>query len=201
MTEKMTKSFDWENIKEVVRRSENIGMGYADEATIIKILKQRAIELAKEPSIKMDVELIEIIEFQLSNEIYGFELGYVKEVYPLKEFTPVPCTPPLIVGIVNVRGKVVSVVDIRKFFSLPDKGITDFNKIILIENSEMQFGVLADSIVDVCSVRVDELQKEVPRVKSISDEFLKGVTNDGVIILNCEKILTDKRFIVKDEIG
>ena len=171
-----------------------------DKVSMENILIQRAAALAKEPVIEPDVEMIDIIEFQLSNEIYAFELKFVKEVYPLNEYTPVPCTPKLIVGIVNVRGRVISVIDIRKFFSLPDKGITDFNKIIIIENSSMQFGVLADSIVDVCSVRIDELQKDVPLTNKINGEFLKGVTNEGIIILNCEKLLSDNRFIIKEEI-
>ncbi|MCL5990783.1 MAG: chemotaxis protein CheW [Bacteroidetes bacterium] len=201
MINKPAKSFDWNRVKEVVLRTEDIGKDMVDSTTVKKILKQRASELAKEPDTIKDVERIDIIEFQLSNEVYAFELDFVKEVYPLKEFTPVPCTPQLIVGIVNVRGKVVSVVDIRKFFSLPDKGITDFNKIIIIDNSVMHFGVLADSIVDVCSVRIDELQTELPQVKGISSEFLKGVTKNGVIILNTDKILKDKRFVVKEEIA
>ncbi|OGU40344.1 MAG: hypothetical protein A2X61_11045 [Ignavibacteria bacterium GWB2_35_12] len=200
MTKSSSKSFDWDKVKDVVLRAENLSKGFADSTTVKSVLKQRAALLAKEPRVVMDIEQLDIIEFQLSNEVYAFELCYVKEVYPLKEFTPVPCTPALIVGIVNVRGRVVSVVDIRRFFSLPDKGISDFNKIIIIENSDMQFGVLADSIVDVCPVRVDELQTELPQAKGISSDFLKGVTKDGVIILNTEKILTDKRFVIKEEV-
>ncbi|MBI5325478.1 MAG: purine-binding chemotaxis protein CheW [Ignavibacteriae bacterium] len=200
MIKTSSKKFDWEKVKEVVLNAENLNMGFINSETTKRVLKQRAEILAREPKIVMDVELIDIIEFQLSGETYAFELDFVKEVCPLKEYTQVPCTPSLIVGVVNVRGKVVSVVDIRKFFSLPDKGISDFNKIILIENTEMQFGVLADSITDVCSVRVDELQTELPQVKGINSEYLKGVTMGGVIILNTEKILTDKNFVIKDEV-
>jgi purine-binding chemotaxis protein CheW len=65
-------------------------------------------------------EYIEVVEFLLAHEKYGIESKCVREVYPLKELTPVPCTPSFVRSIINVRGKILSVIDIKKFFELPE---------------------------------------------------------------------------------
>src|SRR5665647_1033115 len=89
-----------------------------------KILIARAQALARQPE-KEEVAAgrIEIIEFLLAYERYGIESSYIGEVYPLKDLTPIPCTPPFVLGVMNVRGKIISVIDMRKFFELPDKGL------------------------------------------------------------------------------
>ena len=99
-----------------------------DPEEINTILKERAKDLAEEPRQEdMGEGQLELVEFILAYEKYGIESSFVREVYPLKEFTPVPCTPSFIFGITNVRGKLISVMDIKEFFGLPSKGLTDLN--------------------------------------------------------------------------
>ena len=81
------------------------------------ILKARAKALALEPEReKRKGEYLEVVEFLLAYETYAIETAYVREVYPLKELTVLPCTPPFVLGIINVRGQILSVIDIKKFF-------------------------------------------------------------------------------------
>ena len=101
---------------------------------------------------------MEIVEFLLARERYGIEASYVREVYPLNDLTPVPCVPPFVLGIINVRGQIISVIDIKKFFDLPEKGLGDLNKVIIIESDDMEFGILADEIVGIGKLRQEELQ-------------------------------------------
>ena len=81
-----------------------------------EILKARARALARESGAGTVVQTIEVIEFLLAYERYAMELDHVREVFPLKEITPLPGTPPFVLGIINVRGQIVSVVDLKKFF-------------------------------------------------------------------------------------
>lgn len=92
----------------------------------IKILKHRARMLSRKPEyIKENQDTIEVVEFVLAYENYAIESVYIGEVYPLKEFVTIPCTPDFVVGIINVRGRIISIIDLKKFFDLPEKGIAD----------------------------------------------------------------------------
>lgn len=166
------------------------------------ILKARARALAREGKDKeAPEESIEVVEFLLAYERYGIESSYVREVYPLKELTPLPCTPPFVLGIINVRGRIVSVIDIKKFFDLPEKGLTDLNKVIIIHNDAMEFGILADVVLGVRSVLVKEIQPSLPTLIGVREEYLKGVTPDRLVILDAGKLLADKGIIVHGEVG
>lgn len=209
--EKRKTAIDW---TEVHRRLKNalvaIERGWAPTLEENKkILKARAKALAGEPEEKETAgESIEVVEFLLSYERYGIESSYVREVYPLKELTPLPCTPPFVLGIINVRGQILSVIDIKKFFDLPEKGLTDLNKVIILHSDRpalsraegMEFGILADVMLGVRNVFLSELQPSLPTLTGIREEYLKGITGDRVVILDAGKLLSDKKITVQEEV-
>jgi purine-binding chemotaxis protein CheW len=163
------------------------------------ILKARARALAKEPEQAVAARsFIEITEFRLASETYGIESSFVREVYPLKDFTPLPGVPPFVLGIVNVHGQILSVVDLKKFFNLPDKGLGELNKVIILHNGRMEFGILADAVLGTQSVPHDAIQAPPVTVTGIGAEYLKGVTGERVILLDAQKILDDKKIIVNE---
>ena len=162
-------------------------------------LKMRAIELAKEPEQKKEtLTTIEIIEFTLAAESYGIESAFVREVYPLKDFTPLPGVPSFILGIVNVRGQILPVVDLKKFFKLPEKGLGELNKVIILRDERMEYGILADMVIGTKVIYGEEVLPVPPTVTGIGEEYLKGVTKENLIILNSEKLLSDKNIVVND---
>lgn len=190
-----------------------------------KILRARAKALAREPERKEAAEeYVEVIEFLLAHERYGLESRFVREVYPLKELTPLPGTPPFVLGLVNVRGQILSVIDLKKFFDLPEKGLTDLNKLIILDSGGlalsastlrqaqggaslsvnsaegMAFGVLADAVLGVRPIPARELQPSLPTLTGIREEFLKGVTRERVVILDAERLLSSKDIIVHEEV-
>jgi len=166
-----------------------------------KILKARAKALAQESKGKETAEIyIEVVEFLLAYEKYGIESSYVREIYPLKELTPMPCTPPFVLGVINVRGQILSVIDIKKFFDLPEKGLTDLNKVIILQSDRMEFGILADVVLGVRNVLLSELQPSLPTLTGIREDYLKGVTGEQVVILDAEKLLSDKKITVHEEV-
>ncbi|MCL5028935.1 MAG: chemotaxis protein CheW [Bacteroidetes bacterium] len=166
-----------------------------------RILNERANNLSKESkSLKSDEIIIEVIEFLLANEKYGIETSFVKEVLPLKNLTPLPLAPQFLLGITSVRGAILPVFDLKKFFDLPDKSLTDFNKLIIIHSDEIDIGILADSIIDIAIIDESEIQTTLPVLSGIQADFLKGITKNYLIVLDCYKILHDKRIIVHDEL-
>lgn len=163
------------------------------------ILAARARALAAEPARDEAGEKTEIVEFLLAYERYGIETSYVREVHPLKDLTPVPCTPAFVLGIINVRGRILSIVDLKKFFDLPEKGLGELNKVIILKSDNMEFGILADTIAGVRAVPLASLQRAIPTLTGVREEYLKGITPDRVAVLDAEKILADKRIIVDEQ--
>jgi purine-binding chemotaxis protein CheW len=165
------------------------------------ILKNRAIVLAHEPEQKkVDSAVCEIITFTLAAETYGIESAFVREVYPLKDYTSLPGVPPFIFGIINVRGQILPVIDLKKFFNLPEKGLGELNKVIILCNDQMEFGILADVVHGTQTIEVEDIQVEPFTISGIGEEYLKGVTKESLIVLNAERILSDKSIIVIEEV-
>ncbi|MCL5031131.1 MAG: chemotaxis protein CheW, partial [Bacteroidetes bacterium] len=142
-----TAKVDWDEIKRKLESGNQllINNSLLPIEQKQKILRDRAKVFAKEPKNNVDTEnTIEVIQFSLAYEIYGIETFFIREVFPLKEFTPLPSTPAFLLGITNVRGKILPVIDIKKFFNLPVKGLSDLNKLIVLSNASIEFAVLAD---------------------------------------------------------
>jgi purine-binding chemotaxis protein CheW len=179
------------------KRTENADSDLKTKQT----LRNRARELAEAVADEAESEkAIEIVEFSLAYERYGIESSFVREVYPMKEFTQVPCTPNFILGIINVRGQVMSVVDIRRFFELPVQGLTDLNRVVVVQWNRMDMGILADRILGVKRVPIIEIQPSLPTLTGVRTDYLRGVTSDRMVLLDVPKMLGDKRFFVNEEI-
>jgi purine-binding chemotaxis protein CheW len=164
-------------------------------------LKNRAIAMAQEPVQKRAASAnIDVIVFTLAAESYGIESFFVREVYPLRDFTPLPGVPSYIFGIINVRGQILPVVDLKKFFNLPEKGLGDLNRVIILYNDKMEFGILADVVHGIQDIELEDLLVVPPTVTGIGEEYLKGVTKEHVVVLDAESILNDKKIIVNEEV-
>jgi purine-binding chemotaxis protein CheW len=166
-----------------------------------KILAARAKALSRQPEKEEPAaERIEIVEFVLAQERYGIELSYIGEIYPLKDLTEIPCTPPFVLGVMNVRGNIISVIDMRKFFQLTDNGLSDLNKVIIVRNDTMEFGILADAVLGVRWLSLARLLPSLPTLTDIRSDYLKGVTGDRLVVLDGGKILSDRGIVVHEDV-
>ena len=165
-----------------------------------RILRARARALAHPPSPAAPSTMLELLEFRLASERYAVESRLVQEVHPLRDLTPVPCTPPFVLGIVNVHGRILPVLDLKKFFDLPERGLTDLHRIILVRGNDLELGLLADVIVGVRSVEADSLQPSLPTLTGIRADFLKGVSDERLVVLDLDRILLDPKIIVHEEV-
>ena len=164
------------------------------------ILKARAFALAQEPKqAPIAHQYIEIIVFRLASETYGIESAFVQETYSLNDITPLPGVPPFVLGIAKVRGQILSIVDLKKFFGIPESGLGQLNILVILRNEHMKFGILADEILGVHSIAVNTIQTAPPTVSGIGSEYLRGVTAEHIIILDAQKILSDERIIVHQQ--
>jgi purine-binding chemotaxis protein CheW len=166
-----------------------------------RILRARAQALARAPRpAPVPGTMLELLEFRLASERYALESRHVEEVHPLRELTPLPCTPPFILGIVNVRGRILPVMDLKKFFDLPERGVTDLHRIILVRGHGLELGLLADVIVGVRSVAAESLQPSLPTLTGIRADYLKGISEERLVVLDLDRLLSDPKIIVHEEV-
>jgi len=197
------RNVDWAGVHgrlEAVGERLSSGWNPPPEKTA-EILHTRARELAQEPTMEEpETGSLEIVEFLLAYERYGMETAFVREVYPLRELAPLPGTPAFVLGIINVRGRMLSVLDLKKFFGLPEKGLTDLNKVIVARSPAMEIGILADTILGVKKIQRKSIQPPLPTLVGIREQYLRGITGDHGIILDAGKLLSDKKLVVHEEI-
>lgn len=165
-----------------------------------RILRERARRLAARDGIADGAGSIEVLEFGLAGERYALEAVHVDDVVPLRELTPLPCTPGFLRGVVNVRGRLVGVVDLKKFFGLPERGITDLHRVVLLRSADLEVGLLADTVEGVSPLELHAIQPSLPTLTGIRETYVRGVTSERVIFLDVGAILSDRRIVVDEEV-
>ena len=170
-----------------------------EEANAILKSRARALAELRIPE-KTEEESVEVLEFLLAGETYAVETSYISETFPLIDFTPLFCTPLFVTGIINVRGRIVSIIDLRRFFELPVVGLSNLNRVIIVRDGNMEFGILADGIIGVRSLPLQGLQPPLPTLTGIREEITRGVTGERLVLLDMGKILADRRLVVHEEV-
>jgi len=123
--------------------------------------------------------------FLLSGETYAVSIEYVQEIIKPKEITEIPHTPEFLRGVVNLRGKIVPVIDLRRRFGLPGNEITKSTRIVVVRSQEQVIGLLVDSVMSVQPIHEKKIEA-VPDMLSgpVDSDFFDGVANlDGVIVI------------------
>lgn len=165
-----------------------------------QILRRRAIDLAEEPiSEEPLTSIVQIIIFTLSGEKYAIESSSVREVRQLRDLTPLPCTPPFVLGIVNIRGQILSVIDIRHLFHVSISAISNMNRLIITRSNHMEMGFLADEILGVHQIAKEAVQEVIPVQSGVRARYLKGFTAERVPILDVAAIMEDERIVVNEK--
>ncbi|GAB6179504.1 hypothetical protein JCM14036_08230 [Desulfotomaculum defluvii] len=190
----------WDKLKERLLKAQRIPDGSLHEEKK-RILRLRAEILAQEIQ-KQDIEVcLEVVQFTLSGEQYALESKYIREVFPLRDITPLPCTPDFVMGVVNVRGQIVSVLDFKKIFKLPQKGEVKIPKVMVLHCSDMEFGMLVDEITGTGPLPYSSIGPPLNNLTGKQAAYLRGVTGERLIVLDGEKILSDKDIIVDEEVS
>jgi purine-binding chemotaxis protein CheW len=138
--------------------------------------------------------VLQWVTYQLEEEFYGINVMQVQEVLRMTEIAPVPGAPSYVLGIINLRGNVVTVIDTRARFGLPSVQPTDNSRIIIVELSGQVIGMLVDSVAEVVYLNQSEIDT-APNVSDDSSRFIQGVSNRGKYLL----ILVDVNKLVSDD--
>ncbi|WP_136482604.1 chemotaxis protein CheW [Vibrio sp. H11] len=152
------------------------------------------VEVRKEHS---NDEVLQWVTFQLEEETYGINVMQVREVLRYTEIAPVPGAPDYVLGIINLRGNVVTVIDTRSRFGLMQGEATDNTRIIVIESERQVIGILVDSVAEVVYLRSSEIDTTPSVGTDESSKFIQGVSNrDGklLILVDLNKLLSDEEW-------
>lgn len=167
-----------------------------------RILRDRARALARPlEEARTPTDVLELLVFSLGGDRYGVDAGQVLEVVPLRGLTPVPCTPPFVLGVVNHRGRMLAVVDFRRLFDLGAGGVAEASRVVAVEAQGMTFGIPADALAGI--VRVDAREVAAPPVALTGAKraFVRGMTAEMVAVLDLESLARDPRILVNEEVG
>ncbi len=140
-------------------------------------------------------EVLQWVTFQLENETYGINVMQVQEVLRYTEIAPVPGAPEYVLGIINLRGNVVTVIDTRSRFGLPSGDVSENSRIVIIEAEKQVIGIMVDSVAEVVYLRSSEIDAAPAVGTEESAKFIQGVSNrDGqlLILVDLNKLLSDE---------
>jgi purine-binding chemotaxis protein CheW len=162
------------------------------------LMDERARSLARvavrdpEPS-----EVLEVASFTLAGERYAIETRYITKVVRLTDFTPVPGTPEFLGGVLNLRGEILALIDLRAFFGIASTGLTDLSRILVLGLERNEFGIMADDVAEVTTLRVDEVLDTPASLPGGGGRApLLGVTSDARIVLDGSALLGDPALYI-----
>jgi len=149
------------------------------------------------PKKSADDEVLQWVTFKLDSETYGINVMQVQEILRCSEIAPVPGAPLYVLGIINLRGNVVTVIDTRSRFGIESSEITDNSRVVIIESDNQVIGILVDSASEVVYLRASEIDVAPNVGNDESAKYIQGVSNregELLILVDLNKLLSDDEW-------
>ena len=141
----------------------------------------------------------QLVVFQLDAEFYGVDIARVHEIIRLQTVTRVPRTPAFVEGVINLRGKVIPVIDLRKRFGLPSAEHTRASRIVVVETGDQVVGIIVDGVSEVLRVSESIVEPPSPVVAGIESEYIHGIAKLPerlVILLDLNRVMAREERLV-----
>lgn len=161
----------------------------------LEVLHERALALARQDDSSEPIgKQLELFCFRIHDETFGFDARYSREVFRMKQYTRVPCTPDFVMGVTNYQGEFYSLIDLGRFFERPRLAFTNLNQVIAIDAPEMAFGFVVDEPLGILSVSADSLRDAPYPPEDMRTPFITGITLDGIVYLDLQAIIASNRL-------
>jgi purine-binding chemotaxis protein CheW len=187
-----------------------------EQAIIEEIWSRRAAVLAQAPVETDSSEQIELVMVRLGSEIYGMEVEYISSIRPAEQITRVPRVPAWVGGVFNLRGNILSVLDLKKFFGLPDgvdsSGQTTGQVLVVVKTWDMELAILVDEVLAIEPVPASQIQATSDILHGIRPEYVRGVaersrsdTQNGtgenlLLVLDLPALVADPQLVIDDDV-
>lgn len=142
---------------------------------------------------RQDTELLQLVTFSIGDEEFGVDILKVQEIIRTMEITKVPRAPEFVEGVINLRGKVIPIIDLRKRFGMETRQHDKDTRIIVIEINKMIVGFVVDSVSEVLRISADTVEPPPPVVAGLESEYIKGVgklADRLLIMLDLDRLLS-----------
>ncbi len=205
------ETIDWEDVRQRIAAAQAalVELDEISPEELQKAWARRAAQLAKKPTQQDQDEQIELVVVQLGRELYGLDVQYVFDIKPLMQITRVPRVPNWVAGVVNLRGRILSVVDLRLLFGLPAAARNveeDFHTLgakgflVVVESSVMQVALLCDDVLTVETLPISQIQESSGSIRGLRPEYVLGVIERAqgglLVILDVPALLADEKLII-----
>jgi len=178
-----------------------IGTENLDFKTLMQNQKQISKNLRQKNEAKILEYDFKIVSFKLAGEYYGIDIMSVKEILKAKKFTHVPNALDFVIGVFNLRGEIMPIIDLAKMFHLEPENKSEIKSIIIIKVDNLLIGLAVDEISHVLPLRRADIQPPSPLLGTINERYIEGVVelNDKLyVILDADAIFSDKEKAKKD---
>ena len=138
---------------------------------------------------------IQLVVFDLAGERFGTEIERVHEIIRLHDVTQVPRAPEFVDGVINLRGRIVPVVNLRKRFGFPEAAPTRASRIVVVDVEDSTIGMAVDAVVEVARVAAGSIEPPAPIVTTMNNEFVRGVVKrdeDLIVMLDLDRVLGER---------
>jgi purine-binding chemotaxis protein CheW len=146
----------------------------------------------------------QMISFAISDEDYGVDIQTVKEVIRKKEITRLPKAPAFVKGVINLRGDVIPIIDLRERFNMEQQEYTNMTRVIVVEVEGRSIGMVVDSVSHVIRIEEGQIEPPPPCVGKVSEEYIRGVGKVDeklIVLLNIDHILSTEEKIELEKVN
>jgi purine-binding chemotaxis protein CheW len=199
MTISQTDKLNWESVREQLgRAAEALMCSERDSEQHDAITMEERIRiLARVPPERIqDNDQLEVLTFQLAGESYALEAKYVHEIMVVPELALVPGTSDFLVGVINLRGEVLAIFDLHRLFGLPSREASESSHLIVLGETNPQFGFIADAVEQVMRLELSALILGIASLGIVADNIVRGLSPNALIMLDGQALLMDERLMV-----
>lgn len=195
------QAIDWADVRARLTRAQAATTAALElpQERIRALMDERARALARPPEPTEQADALAVMTFALGAERYAIETQYVREAVRLREFSPVPGAPDFVLGVTNLRGNVLCLMDLRRFFDVPSTGLTDLSRMVVVGTERAEFGILVDETFEIATLRPDDIVPPPGSVAGVGREYLLGMTREALIVLDGAALLRDRRLYVNQD--
>lgn len=194
----------WEDIRQ---RIAELDAELAEERAgedLAEVWHRRALDLARSSGRERDRgELLKTIVCKLGAERYGIPIGSVREIQRVGDITPVSTAPPFVLGVTNLRGAILTVVDLRVFLGLQHMPLTEQARILVAEGGGMGVGLVVERVEEIADLPAAELKPPLSPHKGLAEDYIAGIAalrGQMVVMVEIEKVLSNPRMIVDEAV-
>ncbi len=193
---RFSSSIDWDAIWESLNWDSSV-----EDADVVRTLAQRAENYARpiEQDSQSDDDALKALVFVQGQERYAIPVPYVMQGLTTQRITPLPCVPDYYRGVINVTGRILSVLDLRRFWGLPAaEDVPELPRLIVVRAGALEFALLVDDVLELASIPLHEITP--PLSAGVGLDHVQGVSPGGTVIIDVESLLLDRRLKVHEEL-